>query len=167
MKSLTIEERLAGLRAGRAPSARLYAVVDALLLASCEPAPTLQRGPGALALFDGTNDAALAEHGPWLLHYEESPPELRSSLHGLAQGTVGMVWLISAHTPQLLADMLRERLGVRLPDGATALLRYYDARRLADIAEAMSAAQRAHLLAPALQWVVEREARLSEVTPHV
>lgn len=167
MKARAIEEHVAGLRAGRAPSARLYAVVDALLLASCEPAPTLQRGSGALALFDGTVDGALAEHGPWLLHYEEAPPELRSSLHGLAQGTVGMVWLISAHSAEALGAMLRERLGVRLPDGATALLRYYDPRRLADIAEAMSAVQRAHLLAPALQWLVEREARLSEVVPHV
>ena len=113
MKARAIEERVAGLRAGRAPSARLYAVVDALLLASCEPAPALVRGPGALALFDGTVDGALAEHGPWLLHYEEAPPELRSSLHVLAQGTVGMVWLISAHITrpgqpisQRLADYL-------------------------------------------------------------
>jgi hypothetical protein len=167
VNSLTIEDRLTGLRAGRAPSARLYAVVDALLLAHCEPAPALQRGPAALALFDGTEDASLAEHGPWLLHYEEASPELRCSLHVLSQGVVGMVWLISAHAPEALAAMLRDRLGVRLPNGATALLRFYDPRRLVDIAGAMSAAQRAHLLAPALQWVVEREARLSEVMLHV
>ncbi|WP_050865405.1 DUF4123 domain-containing protein, partial [Burkholderia pseudomallei] len=117
--------------------ARLFAVVDALLFAEASDAPPLRRANYSIALFDRTPDASLAEHGPWLIDYALAPGPIRRVLAELAAGPVGMSWLISAYPFERLAAELREHLDVRLPDGRTALLRFYDARIMPDIARVM------------------------------
>lgn len=63
-----------------------------------------------------------------------------------------MSWLISAYPFRGLARELRERLDVRKPDGRTALLRFYGARVVGDIARLLSSSQRAELFVPTFDW---------------
>ncbi|MFG7152706.1 DUF4123 domain-containing protein, partial [Burkholderia pseudomallei] len=84
----------------------------------------------------------------------------------LAAGPVGMSWLISAYPFERLAAELREHLDVRLPDGRTALLRFYDARIMPDIARVMRDAQRSHFFVATYDWLVEIDGRLTGVHPH-
>lgn len=145
---------------------RLFAMVDALLFAEASDAPPLRRANYSIALFDRTPDASLAEHGPWLIDYALAPGPIRRVLAELAAGPVGMSWLISAYPFDRLAAELREHLDVRLPDGRTALLRFYDARIMPDIARVMSDAQRSHFFVATYDWLVEIDGRLTGVHPH-
>lgn len=117
-------------------------------------------------MFDGTPDASLADAGPWLLDYERAGGNVRRSLAAMAGGPTGVSWLISAYPIESLADELRRRLDVRLPDGRTALLRFYDARIMADMALLMELTQRMQFFVPTFNWLVEVNGKLKGVHPH-
>ncbi|AIO67030.1 DUF4123 domain-containing protein [Burkholderia oklahomensis] len=146
--------------------ARLFTVVDALLFAEASDAPPLRRANYSIALFDGTPDASLADHGPWLIDYAHAPGPIRRVLAELAAGPIGVSWLISAYQFDRLAAELREHLDVRLPNGHTALFRFYDARIMPDIARVMSAPQRTQFFVATYDWLVEIDGRLTGVHPH-
>ncbi|MGS1024364.1 DUF4123 domain-containing protein [Burkholderia glumae] len=141
----------------------LYALVDGLLYADQAGVP--QRSQASVALFDQTPDASLADAGPWLFDYELASGATRTGLASLAAGAGGVSWLISAYRVDALADELRRRLDARLPDGRTALLRFYDARIMPDIAAMMDFAQRAQFFVVAFDWLVELNGRLRGVQP--
>ncbi|WP_230964529.1 DUF4123 domain-containing protein, partial [Burkholderia stagnalis] len=82
------------------------------------------------------------------------------------RGATGVSWLISAYPIESLADELRNRLDVRLPDGRTALLRFYDARIMADIASLMEFTQRMQFFVATFDWLVEVNGKLKGVHPH-
>lgn len=144
----------------------LYALVDGLLYANAAAASSLQRSPSAVALFDGTPDASLADAGPWLIDYGRAAGSIRQTLSTMAHGSTGVSWLISAYPIESLADELRNRLDVRLPDGRTALLRFYDARIMADIASLMEFTQRMQFFVATFDWLVEVNGKLKGVHPH-
>ncbi|NBJ20270.1 DUF4123 domain-containing protein, partial [Burkholderia thailandensis] len=102
----------------------------------------------------------------WLIDYALAPGPIRRVLAELAAGPVGMSWLVSAYPFERLAAELRERLDVRLPDGRTALFRFYDARILPDIARVMNDAQRSQFFVATYDWLVEIDGRLTGVHPH-
>ncbi|MCM2552720.1 DUF4123 domain-containing protein [Burkholderia glumae] len=143
---------------------RLYALVDGLLYADQAGVP--QRSQASVALFDQTPDASLADAGPWLFDYELASGATRAGLASLAAGAGGVSWLISAYRVDALADELRRRLDARLPDGRTALLRFYDARIMPDIAATMELSQRMQFFVVVFDWLVERDGRLTGVHPH-
>ncbi|WP_175751967.1 DUF4123 domain-containing protein [Burkholderia ambifaria] len=144
----------------------LYALVDGLLFANAAGGSPPQRSQAAAALFDGTPDASLADAGPWLLDYERAGGNVRRSLAAMAGGPTGVSWLISAYPIESLADELRRRLDVRLPDGRTALFRFYDARIMADVASLMEFTQRMQFFVPTFNWLVEVNGKLKGVHPH-
>ncbi|KWE79362.1 DUF4123 domain-containing protein [Burkholderia territorii] len=144
----------------------LYALVDGLLFADAAGGSAPERSQGAVALFDGTPDASLADAGPWLLDWERTPGSIRHALSAMAGGSTGVSWLISAYPIESLADELRRRLDVRLPDGRTALLRFYDARIMADVASLMELTQRMQFFVPTFNWLVEVNGKLKGVHPH-
>ncbi|MFY4696766.1 DUF4123 domain-containing protein [Burkholderia glumae] len=144
----------------------LYALVDGLLLADAIGGSALQRSQAAVALFDGTPDASLAEAGPWLLAWEQTSSSLRHTLSAMAAGPAGVSWLISAYPIESLADELRHRLDVRLPDGRIALFRFYDARIAADMTSLMSLSQRLQFFVPTFDWLVEVNGTLHGVHSH-
>jgi hypothetical protein len=160
-----VELRLADARRGGWPSARLYALLDPLLPAHEGLAPMLERGAGRVALFDQTVDAEVAEGGPWLVELATAGPELASGLLALGKDPQGVVWLISERAPPGLAQALRERLNVRLRGIGVALLRFYDPTLLQGILALLSPSQRASFVAPALQWLVERDGQLVQLSP--
>jgi len=144
----------------------LYALVDGLLFEDAAGGSPPQRSQAAIALFDGTPDASLADAGPWLLEYERASGTTRRALSAMASSSTGVSWLISAYPIESLADEMRGRLDVRLPDGRTALLRFYDARIMADIASLMELTQRMQFFVPIFNWLVEVNGNLKGVHPH-
>ncbi|KVD88267.1 hypothetical protein WS63_00965 [Burkholderia stagnalis] len=144
----------------------LYALVDGLLYADAADASPLQRSQSAVALFDGTPDASLADAGPWLIDYERASGTIRRTLSTMARGSTGVSWLISAYPIESLADELRNRLDLRLPDGRTALFRFYDARIMADMALLMEFTQRMQFFVATFDWLVEVNGKLKGVHPH-
>ena len=160
-----VEARLVDARRAGWPSARLYALLDPLLPAHEGLAPMLERGAGRVALFDQTVDAEVAEGGPWLVELAAAGPELASGLLALGKDPQGVVWLISERDPPGLAQALRERLSVRLRGIGVALLRFYDPTLLQGILALLSPSQRASFVAPAVQWLVERDGQLVQLSP--
>ncbi|CAJ2759178.1 Uncharacterised protein [Burkholderia pseudomallei] len=166
MQSSKIENYLAQRQAQTSIPVRLYALIDALLYARAPNAATLERSAATVALFDGTQDASLADAGPWLIDVEQAPITMHRTLHELAGGADGVSWLISAYPFRSLAQELRERLDVQMPDGRTALLRFYDARLIGDIARLLSFSQRAEFFVPTFDWLVEINSEITRVHPH-
>ncbi|VWB13267.1 hypothetical protein BLA6860_00443 [Burkholderia lata] len=144
----------------------LYALVDGLLYANAANGSTPQRSQSATAVFDGTQDASLADAGPWLFAYERAAADIRRTLSTMASSSTGVSWLISAYPIESLADELRSRLDVRLPDGSTALLRFYDARIMTDMVSLMEFTQRMQFFVPTFNWLVETNGKLKGVHPH-
>ena len=144
----------------------LYALVDGLLFADSAGGSPPQQSQAAVALLDGTPDASLADAGPWLLEWERASGNVRHALSAMAAESTGVSWLISAYPIESLADELRKRLDVRLPDGRTALLRFYDARIMADMASLMEHTQRMQFFVPTFNWLVEVNGKLKGVHPH-
>ncbi|KVZ06444.1 DUF4123 domain-containing protein [Burkholderia ubonensis] len=166
MTDTTIEAFFAKRQKQLTMQVHLYALVDGLLYADAADASSLQRSQSAVALFDGTPDASLADAGPWLIDYERAAAAIRQTLSIMASGSTGVSWLISAYPIESLADELRNRLDVRLPDGRTALLRFYDARIMADMALLMEFTQRMQFFVPTFNWLVEVNGKLKGVHPH-
>jgi len=166
VRTLQIESYLAERQAHTSLPVRLYALVDALLYAGTASASTLERSSSAIAVFDGTPDASLADAGPWLIDFELASIATRRTLLELAAGASGLSWLISAYPFTSLAQELRERLDVRMPNGNTALLRFYDARIIGDIADLLSFSQRAEFFVATFDWLVQINDKLSRVHPH-
>lgn len=163
MQQLEIEDYLAQRRAQASVPVQLYALVDALLYNRTPCASALERSSAAIALFDGTSDTSLADAGPWLIDFDQTGPGMRQTLFELAAGTDGVSWLISAYPFRSLAQALRGRLDVRMPDGRTALLRLYDARLIGDIAELLSFSQRAEFFVSTFDWLVQINGELTRV----
>lgn len=166
MQQSKIEEYLAQRQARASLPVRLYALVDALLYARGPAASAPERSSAAIALFDGTADASLADAGPWLIDIDQAPLDVRQALSALAAGTEGVSWLISAYPFRSLAQELRERLDARMPDGRTALLRFYDARLINDIAGLLSFSQRAEFFVPTFDWLTQINGELTRVHPY-
>lgn len=144
----------------------LYALVDGLLFEDATGGLPPLRSQAAVALFDGTPDASLADAGPWLLDYGRASGTTRRALSAMASGPTGASWLISAYPIESLSDELRRRLDVRLPDGRTALLRFYDARIVAEMASLMELTQRMQFFVLTFDWLVEVNGKLKGVHPH-
>lgn len=144
---------------------RLYGLVDGLLYENVVVGQPLFRSASCAALFDGTPDQALAHAGPWLLDCTAERDRHIASLQRLGDSGLGCVWIISGYSLEDLAVALRARLNVRLPNGSTALLRYYDARITGDITALLTAVQRAAFFSPVQDWLVQRNGQLIRIHP--
>jgi hypothetical protein len=163
VQSAKIEAYFAQRQAQASLPVRLYALVDALLYGRGVPA---ERPAATIGLFDGTPEASLADAGPWLIDFEETPSSVKHSLFAMGAGSDGISWLISAYPFPALADELAGRLNARMPDGRTALLRFYDARLITEIAGLFSFTQRIEFFVPTFDWLVEINGELMRVHPH-
>ena len=161
-----IEQYLAQRQAQASLHVRLYGLVDALLYDRASGTPPLEHSTSAIALFDGTPDASLADAGPWLVDFENTSRAVRQSLLNMGARSEGVSWLISAYPFEALAHELRGRLDVRMPDGHAALLRFYDARLIEEIAELLSFSQRIEFFMPTFDWFAEIDGKLTRVHPH-
>jgi hypothetical protein len=143
-------QRLATLQQSM-PELHLYGLVDGLKYQEHHGAPlTTQRG--LRALFDGTPDAALAHAGPWLVDAELAKASLVATLGQLEQDDHAVTWLIAPQNLEGLTQLLQLRLNTHLPDGRTALVRFWDPRVLVNLVEIMTAGQRAEFFAHIHEW---------------
>ncbi|WP_088930410.1 DUF4123 domain-containing protein [Burkholderia multivorans] len=145
---------------------RLFALTDGLLYSELSGSAPMRSAESAIALLDGTPDASLADAGPWLFDYDGADSATRDVLTRLAHGELGVNWIISAYQPRQLAGELRERLDATLPDGRTAMLRYYDARVMRYFAPALTSTERTVFFSPAFDWLIEIDGQLFRVHPH-
>lgn len=138
-------ERLATLRQTNA-AVQLYAVVDGLQYEEHTGRRLSRESKQRIALFDGTPDQALAHAGPWLVDPFAAPQEeqaaLISTLDDLDRARPSVVWLMTDRLMVLLWRELTQRLEAKTADGKPALLRWYDPRVLASLAQVLEPDQR-------------------------
>ena len=130
---------------------RLYALVDGVQYTRYFETP-LTPLAGRRALFHGTDDAALAHAGPWLIDAEHAGSEQLAGLVELERAAPAVTWLIAPQDLEGLAQLLSLRLDMRLPDGRSALVRFWDPRVLANLAELLDGNQREEFFAHIHEW---------------
>lgn len=133
------------------PALRLYALVDGAQY-SAQFGKSLMAHAGLYPLFAGTPDAALAHAGPWLVDVELADSALIAVLAALEHTAPAVTWLIAQQDLDGLAQLLQLRLDTELPDGRTALLRFWDPRVLFNLAELLDPAQRETFFAHIQEW---------------
>lgn len=146
---MQVLERLETLQASR-PHLRMFALVDGLAYEQLLGERIEQRH-GCVPLFAGTPDAALSFAGPWLvdtaLHMN-----MRDSLMGKQSLAPVVSWLFTEVPMHGLVELLQLKLDVRMPDGHTALLRFYDPRVLKCLAQTLTASQREEFFEHIQEW---------------
>lgn len=140
---------------------KLYCLVDGaqyLLRTGKRFAP----GVGSVALFLGTPDADLAFAGPWLIDAEIAAATQFEDLVALERSTLGVSWLIAYQDMEGLSQLLRVHLEVELPDGGRALVRFWDTRVLANLAQVLDSDQRREFFGHIFEWhlLLNREKRV-------
>jgi hypothetical protein len=137
---------------------RLFALVDGVQYTRhCEQ--PLAPLPGRRALFDGTNEAHLAHAGPWLVDVAQADPPHVAQLVELEKAAPAVTWLMARMELDGLATLLAQRLDTRLPDGRTALVRFYDPRVLLSLVEILDGTQREEFFAPIHEWHLLRNGK--------
>ena len=126
----------------------------------------LQAGRGLFPLFAGTPDAALAHAGPWLVDTALAGEAMVAELATLERDAPSLTWLIAPQDLEGLGQLLQLRLEVRLPDGRSALLRFWDPRVLVHLARTLDAAQREEFFGLIHEWHLLHEGRRMRIGRH-
>ncbi|SOY51155.1 conserved hypothetical protein [Cupriavidus taiwanensis] len=146
-----ILDRYAQLRAGM-QTLNLYVLVDGAVYQQhrhCQ----LEHVPGVVAaLFSGTADDALAHAGPWLVDTAHVTEAVLHDLIALEKTAPAVTWLFAEANLTGLSQLLQLRLDIKLPDGRTALLRFWDPRVLASLFQLMAGDQRADFFGHIHEW---------------
>ena len=107
-----------------------------------------------LSLFDGTLEEANADVAPYLVRVKDLS-ELTKAIDSL-KSTLRSEGALSVLVTPLSADALKhrliERLNAKLPDNFDCLLRFFDARVLPHLHQALNPAQQAAFFGPVKQW---------------
>lgn len=159
-----VVERLAHLRQ-QSPALRLYALVDGAQYRTHFGEPITDRR-GFFSLFAGTSDIALAHAGPWLVDTEQAEVEVVDALVVLEHAAPAVTWLIAPQDLAGLAQLLQLNLDVELPDGRAALLRFWDPRVLAGLAEILTPDQREAFFAYIHEWHLLHNGRRTWIGRH-
>lgn len=146
---MCVIERYEALRRTR-PHLKLFSLVDGLGFEQVH-GERLKASADRCALFEGTPDAALASAGPWLLDASQDDA-IRAKLLATQPQAPYVSWLLVEMPLHGLAQLLQLRLDARLPDGGTALLRFYDPRVLKSLALTLTAPQREEFFGHILEW---------------
>lgn len=133
------------------PELRLYALVDGLQYQT-QLDKRLQATIGFFPLFAGTPDAALAHAGPWLVDASAVAETFIDELAALERNAPSLTWLITAQDLIGLGQLLQLKLDMRLPDGRSALLRFYDPRILFSLAQTLDGEQREEFFGYIHEW---------------
>jgi hypothetical protein len=135
----------------RMDALKLYALVDGVQYRAQLGEP-FTASEGYRSLFSGTIYEALAHAGPWLIDVKQVDSALVDTLAAMEQTAPAVSWLIAAQTLEGLAQLLQLNLETELPDGRTALLRFWDPRVLVTLAEVLEPTQRGTFFAHIHEW---------------
>jgi hypothetical protein len=130
---------------------RLYALVDGAQY-HARRGEHLQAHASSRALFSGTVDAGLAHAGPWLIDTEQAGDLVTANLAALEKQAPAVTWLIAVQDLTGLTQLLQLHLDTRLPDGRTALLRFWDPRVLMNLVELLGDEQRNTFFGHIHEW---------------
>ena len=133
------------------PELRLYALVDGVQYQR-QFERRLQRHIGILPLFAGTPDEPLAHAGPWLIDTELADRTVVDELANLESRLPAVSWVIAYQDMEGLGQLLQLHLNVKLPDGRTALLRFWDPRVLGTLSRVLSHHQRIEFFGHIHEW---------------
>lgn len=136
---------------GAGSELNLFALVDGIQY-EAKYGNFLQLDRTTLPLFAETQDAPLSHAGPWLINANEISAALYSELARLEEESPSLIWLITYQEISGLAQLLRLRLDVRLPDGRLALLRFWDPRVLINLAQNLDDGQREEFFGYITEW---------------
>ncbi|WP_268878655.1 DUF4123 domain-containing protein [Rugamonas aquatica] len=103
-------------------------------------------------VFADTPHAALSHAGPWLVDSETVAPSLVSELYALERELPAVSWLFSSQNLDGLGQLLQLKLDVTLPDGRSALLRFWDPRVLVNLAQTLDNGQREDFFGYIHEW---------------
>jgi hypothetical protein len=134
------------------PGEHLHVLVDGFHYAEMDFAERLADQPGAWGLFGGTEEESLIDSGPWLLAVQWQSEAFCQQLLALESGRPSVSWLYAALGTAELAQQLQARLNFHLPDGRSALVRYWDPRVLATLARRLDEAQRMSFFDSIREW---------------
>ncbi|WP_231739030.1 DUF4123 domain-containing protein [Herbaspirillum rubrisubalbicans] len=140
------------------PALRLYALVDGVQY-QAQLCKRFQSSSGLFPLFARTPDAALAHAGPWLVDTAIANHVSMAELITLERDAPALTWLIASQDLEGLGQLLQLRLDVNLPDGRSALLRFWDPRVLVNLARTLDAAQREEFFGHIHEWHMLHEGR--------
>jgi len=162
---IDVIERLTQLRQETA-SLRLYALVDGAQYETRRD-ERIVRKLGFFSLFEGTQDAALAHAGPWLIDTEYVDDAFVTDLAKLELETAAVSWLIAPQSLEGLGQLLQLNLNTKMPDGRTALLRFWDPRVLVSLAEVLSTDQRQFFFGHVHEWHLQHKGKRAWIgRPH-
>jgi len=154
---LDVQSRLEELR-DTMPALRLYALVDGVQY-QAQLCKRLHPSSGLFPLFAQTRDAALSHAGPWLVDMAIADEATMAELSTLERNAPSLTWLIAPQDLEGLGQLLQLRLDVILPDGRSALLRFWDPRVLVNLARTLDASQREELFGHIHEWHLLHEGR--------
>lgn len=148
---MDVLDRYRQLRAGL-QTLNLYVLVDGALYQQHRERQ-LEHVPGVVvALFSGTADDALAHAGPWLVDATQVTEAVLRDLIALEKNSPAVTWLFAEANLTGISQLLQLRLDIQLPDGRTALLRFWDPRVLAGLFQLMTGDQRAEFFGHIHEW---------------
>lgn len=150
-------ERLAILRQ-KTDGLRLYVLLDGAQYLQ-HRGERMTEAEGRYALFAGTPDAPLSHVGPWLIDAETIGESSLHDLIAMEREIPALTWIIAPQTLDGLAQLLQLNLNLRLPDGRTALLRFWDPRVLVTLADVLTAEQRYAFFGRIYEWHLLHEGR--------
>jgi len=133
------------------PALELYVLVDGLQY-EMHLHERLQSSNGRLPLFAGTRDATLAHAGPWLMDMTQVNEAMTAKLVKLECDAPSLIWLITQQDLTSLGQRLQSQLDVQLPDGSSALLRFWDPRVLVSLARSLDGVQREAFFGHIQEW---------------
>lgn len=105
----------------------------------------------ASPLFRQASDAEIAWAGPWLIDVTKRY-DLLADLMQLETESPALSWLVSDSSIDKLAIHFSELLNVSLPDGKTALFRFYDPRVTHSMPQVLTIEQFKEITAPLIAW---------------
>lgn len=155
-----VSERLAYLQREHS-GLRLYCLLDGAQYLA-RTGRQYASNAGAVALFEGTPDAALAFAGPWLIDAASAASELIEEMVAFERASDGVSWLIAYQDRDGLAQLLRLHIEAELPGGRRALVRFWDARVLANLTQVLDPDQRRGLFGHIFEWhlLLDRQDRV-------
>lgn len=130
----------------------LHVLVDGFQYAEMNFSVRLAEQPYASSLFAGTEEESLMDDGPWLLAVERQSYAFCRQLIALERSRPAVSWIYAAFDTAVLAAQLQARLNMRLPDGRSALVRFWDPRVLGILARRLDEAQRMDFFHAIREW---------------
>ncbi|PBI78117.1 hypothetical protein A9993_25135 [Rahnella victoriana] len=129
-----------------------YALVDGLQFERYYGTELVPQSEIVIPLFSKWPDSRIAFAGPWLIQLNGAM-QYHKKLQQLENALPAVSWIASSLTPEDLSEHLKRFMNVFIPDGKTALLRFWDPRVAERLAMMLDELQHEDLLNNIEEWL--------------